>query len=80
MCNGYVTWNLIQKAEYMLHVFENKILRRIYALIREKGHWRPNGITNFIIFTKVQMSRMILRLEDYDRKITSYEWKKKGAI
>lgn len=80
MCYGNVTWNLTQKAEHMLHEFENKILRRIYGPIQEKGHWRPNGIMNFLIITKIKMSRIILRFENYNGKITSYEWKKKGSI
>jgi hypothetical protein len=37
----------------MPHEFETKISRGIYDPIEEKGHWRPNGITNFITFTKI---------------------------
>jgi hypothetical protein len=35
----------------MLNEFEKKIIR-IFRPTQEKGHWRPDEITNFIIFTK----------------------------
>jgi len=36
-----VTWTLTQTAQRKLNRFERKILRRIYGLTQEGGHWRP---------------------------------------
>jgi len=37
MCYKTVYWALT----HMLHIFQNKIFRRIHDSIQEKGHWSP---------------------------------------
>jgi hypothetical protein len=47
------TWSLILREEYILRIFENRLLRRLFRMKRDEilGSWRKCILRNFITFT-----------------------------
>ena len=66
LCYGSVTWTLTQMTDQMICIYERKIenTRPIYRIYRIEDIGILDGKVKFIIYTKISISWMILKLED----------------
>jgi hypothetical protein len=59
---GYETWSLTLREEYWLRVFENRLLRRIFAPKRDEvtGEWRRlHNKELYAVYSSSNIIRMI---------------------